>query len=832
MMSAMRSLTALVVLAAAAAAQERPFPRALLGDALVQRWDFAAGDEGWRAAHDAKIEAVDGELRVVTTGEDPYLRGPRLDTSGDFVVRIRARFDVGGDGQVFFTTRNAAHEAEERSARFAFPRGSWAEVDCALGTVEGLTGLRLDPGAGPGVVAIDWIELRDRPRHPLDLEGLRPGPDGLVAAVHNHGDREIAGIAAGATVERAVDAPAPDGPFATVELRIDAGDLPPLRHLAHPLDAEAPPPQLRLGQGELQLALAADGRGAFVTRGRRLSAALYPLVARDGQALGFDRVDVDADRARLSRTDGVEVELRLGADEIQVRIRAPGPVEGPIVRTPGPQRRALFAGLEFLSAGEASSSNADIETEARWRFAPDPAMVTFPLLAAETEAGLVALRWDPGTARPTFLTPNLVDGDQGVRMGLRGTAIDARITVGPGSLEDAILAATRELPPLPAAPMDEADWQAEALAALAGPLRGEGGFGHCAEPSWPRQPYADHASAFFRLSGGIPAEAAPGRRLAPGGAHQRDDSIYLLTGRAAEWLELRRREAAAIRAEQRADGSFGYAGPYRRGHFEDTSSGLCLQRAALLLEHASLTGDDESRAAGLRALQYAARFRTPRGAQTWELSLHTPDILAAAHGVRAHVLAFEVTGDADWLASARTWALRGLPFVYLGGGDAAYATIAVYGATNWRAPLWLGLPVQWCGAVYAQALAELARHDAEPRWGTVARGILRRAQRMQYRDGPLAGCLPDLFALDGRGGGGPSINPCALVYLAATLDGDPAGLSVAVAASGARVVAPFPVRLDGSRARIAAPDGVRYQVVVDGLRAVDLVGPGEFELDR
>lgn len=821
----MPALALLALLAVVPSPQERPFARAVIADEPVAREDFERGAGGWHAAHDAEVGTRDGALLVTTLGSDPYLRGPEVRATGDFVVRLRARFDVGGEGQVFFTTRSEPHEAERRSARFAFPRGEWATLECPLGEVEELTRLRLDPGAGRGEVAIDWIELRRRVLHPLAIEGLRQDEHGVVASVRNHGDRPVGGIAPGTVAERAFHAET-DGPFAAADVRVGAGDLPPLAHRAYVLTDEGGDGLPAIGDGDVRVAIHPDGRGALVSLEGTRGAALFPLVSRDGRAVTFPRIETAGASAVLT-ADGVVVELRVADGEVHVKVRAEREVEGPVLRTVAPQERALFAGLEFLAAGEASSSNADIETDARWRFAPDPALVTLPLIASEQGGHVVALIWRGRRTRPTFLTPNRLDGDDGVRASLRGAAIDARVLVRAGTIEDAIDVVARGLPEVPEAPLPRAGWAELCRGSLAGPLAGAGGFGHCAEARWPRQPFADHLSAWFRLTGEVHALAGPGKPVVPGGAHQRDDTIWLVTGRAAKWLEVRGDEAARLRRDQREDGSFRYDGPYRRGHYEDTSSGHCLLRAATLLDHARLTGDPASRDAGLRALAFAARFRTPRGAQTWELSLHTPDVMAAAHGVRAHVLAFELTGDRAFLERARTWARRGLPFVYLWDDDDAYATIAVYGATNWRAPLWLGLPVQWCGVVYAQALAELARHDDDPRWRQVALGILRRAQHMQYPDGPLAGCLPDVFVLDGGIRAGPSINPCALLFLDATLAGLPAGLSLAVAPDGTRVVAPFPVRVEGGVAVVSAHDGVRYQVVVDGDRVLDVGSRGE-----
>ncbi len=96
---------------------------------------------------------------------------------------------------------------------------------------------------------------------------------------------------------------------------------------------------------------------------------------------------------------------------------------------------------------------------------------------------------------------------------------------------------------------------------------------------------------------------------------------------------------------------------FQRGHFEDTASGHCARPAALLLEAAYYLGDKQALEAGLKTLQYMKRFCVPRGAQTWELSLHTPDILASAELVRAYVRGYELTGNEDYLAEARRWAL-------------------------------------------------------------------------------------------------------------------------------------------------------------------------------
>jgi len=316
--------------------------------------------------------------------------------------------------------------------------------------------------------------------------------------------------------------------------------------------------------------------------------------------------------------------------------------------------------------------------------------------------------------------------------------------------------------------------------------------------------------------------------LVPGGAHIVNDSIYFVTGRAAEWLNLRAAGARAIIAEQQPDGSFRYTGKFQRGHFEDTASGYCAARAVELLEHARLTGDAASLPAGLKALEFMRHFRDPRGAQIWECPLHTPDILAAAHLVRAYVRGYELTGRRDYLERARAWAITGLPFVYQWGSQPtmAYATIAVFGATGWRAPNWMGLPVQWCGYDYAYALTLLAPLDQAMDWKRIATGIFITAEQMQYPSGLYAGCEPDSFNLAGQQRNGPAINPCALVSLRFALEDRLDSLAVATAA-GHRVVAPFPVTIRGDQAVVEARAGVAYQVIVDGTRIVQVQSRGQ-----
>jgi hypothetical protein len=131
------------------------------------------------------------------------------------------------------------------------------------------------------------------------------------------------------------------------------------------------------------------------------------------------------------------------------------------------------------------------------------------------------------------------------------------------------------------------------------------------------------------------------------------------------------------------------------------------------------------------------------------------------------VLAYQLTGDEGYLDQARYWAWTGVSFIYLDaptdGPVGTYATIAVLGATNWQAPNWIGLPVQWCGLVYRSALLDLARVDPQgsERWRQLADGMTVAGLQMSFppEDAKQQGLLPDSWVLRPQIGQGPAINP-------------------------------------------------------------------------
>lgn len=809
-----------------------PVPPQVIATTVLNRWTFEKDTTGWIALHHCQLSAEGGVLHIRCTGDDPYFHRAVSSPGGQLILKMKARARGEGPGQIYWATETSPRTGEDKTCQFPLNHdGNWHEYAVRFSPVGKLTILRLDPGQGPGEMDIEWIELVHEELHPLSIEHLQVTGDRVRVEVKNSRPAALVFTAAGKsytidgngvlTIEIPVEG---NRPLEMVRLVLQAEKLPPVCRTIFVDRPAAAADWLVRQLPAFTLKVARDGSTARIERGGQVVGLIGPLVHCDGVLPKLQLVD-SGDRLRF-QGEGISLSIVTSGKEILIAIDSSRPCEGPVVRAPGSLHQGLLAGLEYLGPGEQSSSTLDIETSEHLRFAPDPLQLTMPLMALVTDRASLAMSWDDMSLHPSFATPNFFDGTADHRMALRGTRIAATLLVDQAPLEEMILWAVKRhgLPPLPKAPRSRDEQWALCLKALNGPLKTEAGWGHCGEPHWPRHPFADIASTVWRLTGQVPDLP----KLVPGGAHVPNGSIYFVTGRAGQWLEQQRRQVQGIMRQQGADGSFHYDGKYRRGHFEDTALGTCAHPATTLLEFARVTGDAEAKAAGLRALDYMQRFDTPRGAQTWEVPLHTPDQLASAYAVWAYTRGYELTGEKRYLEAARRWALSGVPFVYLWSRYPVmlYGTPPVYGATNWVAPNWIGLPVQWVGGVYAYALTLLAPHEHTLDWKRLAEGILIAAEQMQFPDGPYVGLLPDSFALDTQQRRPWRINPCALVSLRMAVAGEVDFLSVADDGRH-RVAAPVPVVLRDGLARLRGKPGLRYQVVVDGKRIVDVVSQGD-----
>jgi hypothetical protein len=280
------------------------------------------------------------------------------------------------------------------------------------------------------------------------------------------------------------------------------------------------------------------------------------------------------------------------------------------------------------------------------------------------------------------------------------------------------------------------------------------------------------------------ARVAPLAYDAAAVSHVRFPVQSLVYGHVAENAEEAGRRGRALLSRFEADGSVKFRVPAKGEDLGKTNptreaNGLAATLVAQVLEDAAITGDAELIQEGLRLLRAMDKFAgdVPRGAQTWEVPLHTPDVLASAYLVRAYTLGYELSEDGHFLDLAKYWAWTGVPFIYLTSPAepvGPYAGIAVFGATQWQAPVWMGLPVQWCALVYADALYRFERYDPTGPWKQLADGITVSGIWQSWprgSDGMRQGLLPDSFSLQSQVRHDPGINPGTVMAEAARLYG-------------------------------------------------------------
>ena len=268
--------------------------------------------------------------------------------------------------------------------------------------------------------------------------------------------------------------------------------------------------------------------------------------------------------------------------------------------------------------------------------------------------------------------------------------------------------------------------------------------------------------------------------------HIRQPLVPLVYGHVAENLVALKEEARQWVQRLGTNGVMAYSPSPGHVDLSEThgsreANGLVSKPIQTILQAAFITGDPGLREDGLRLLRTLDRwkFGVPRGAQSWEVPLHAPDILASAQLADAYRLgAILSNNDPVLLQQAEYWAWTGVPFVRLHatGLDSVgyFATTPVLGATEYVAPNWIGLPVQWCGLVYARTLLDLAEVSGNKGWYPMARGIAWSGVRQSHTpdDPGLIGLLPDSFDLKAQVRNPVPINPATLLpgvadYLAA-----------------------------------------------------------------
>ena len=822
------------------------------------------------ALHSSKLDLNESCLHVESTGPDPYCHFTKGFPAGKYrmVIHFNQNIDSVGKWELFWSTAQYGYHsgASARSGDPSLVNGApqvYIDFDAGMEVKT----FRLDPPDRLGDWDISKIELFKRTDNPIVVVEKKTFPDKAQFILENQSDKPVkASIGFETTVKmitaefaprekKTIDFPAYQKSFyQTLILEIETdGGFKPYLTAGCSLNVNAKTEgwkELPTSQGVWKFAPIGRGNlAAFVKKGESTPCAV--LISHSPTLLE----DLDL------KVNGSELILNPAKEN--------GVLPDVTLFVMGEMTNASFPGIEMLEKGEQSSSKRSVETPKYYRVRPPRDWVTQTTMLIITDRCRASMRWNDAECQPEFAVPDFVFGTEaGGRMGLynvdhgepwrvsaltessedfsRYSQLTTRnskdgeyisIVIDSTDWVEAILedvkAVYGDLPDVPAPPRTEEEQEKFCYEAFQTKLRNENGWGHCVEPRWGRAWFADLASCDWRLSKGNIDYAD--KQFVPAGGHVTNPSIFFVTGQAQRYLDLYGPGVRNLVNKAKENPAFPYYGPYDRTHWEHEVLGLIARNAATVLEFAYLTGDKAALDAGLAMLEKAKRFTVPRGAQTWEMPLHTPDPLAAAYAIKAFVRAYELTGNKEYLAHARKWAIIGIPYVYLRPvGDleksqmagCLYATIGVYGATNWNEPFWIGRPVQWIGTVYAYCLLYLAPYDNTVDWKKLSRGILVSGQYQQYPDGEFKGTLPDSILPRFERRFQWNINPSALMYIQWKLDGVQENLT-AIANAKYRVASPFAMTfVSENEVRFDVPSwmlGKPFQALVNG-QVRDVVG--------
>ena len=773
----------------------------------------------WSSPHDmAAPSPTDEGLLLKITGSDPYLFGPARDypVGSKLWLNLRIRSVSAGTAQIFHFQ---AGPTEDKSVRFAVPGGRWADLRIPFPALGAATRLRFDPPGGGGECVIAAMRFELRPEIAMPTFATPPAP--ILGA----GFRRV--VSGGLEL---LHAPSGHG---ALEVRHE-GTRVAIGNTRSPLGYQ-------LGTTTRWLTLT-----QAVTLSQSLEGGILEVTTlfRDPDQANWTFRQTFAPGSMPGVID-VAVDVRVSQDRQVILLPLftllPGAGPGSFGKH---KSQALLAGVEYLE-DEPSSSESDVMGPGALRRVPERLKLTFPLMALSASNHVLGLMWEAAESIAALHdTPDRIFGSGGHLMGLIHPGSEPTVRADgellpyagvllpagqPLQLRARILAATGAtivpavqsyvalagLPNLPATGYSDVDYfRLAARGWLDSDIREGARFRHAVGASFGSQPAVDAAlnqrwlaqqvrdaslsNRLVELSRQAVALVPTNQYNQAAVGHVRSPVQPLLFGGVIENADTARALGTSILGLFQPDGGVLYTVPSTgldlgRTHFSREANGLAAPNVVQLLQHAVFSGDRTLRDEGLRLLRALDRFANtvPRGAQTWEVPLHTPDILASAHLVRAYTLGYELTGEEAFLEQARYWAWTGVPFIYLNFPFApetpsnpgplplpadpagAYSTTPVFGATQFIAPLWIGLPVQWCGLVYGDAIRRLALYDPNGAWIRLADGIAAAGiQHMHTAMEPqLQGLLPDSFDLRNQIRNPVPINPATLLPEAARLYG-------------------------------------------------------------
>jgi hypothetical protein len=751
-------------------------------------WDFSKGLHGWTGNRQVEGLSYSPEgLVVKSTGEDPWIEGQAVDLPGDKIIRVKIRMKSNADAgaELFYGRIFRAGD----SVRFtAITDGQWHDYSLVIRDKLGPgTRFRLDPCVGAGAVTVASIKIET-------ISEI------VVPSLEKPEELDKTGANRTSVKSGELEFQHYGGTWGNFALQVNgvemaAGYQSELLGLVF----DEQPEWLNLKNANVTFDNPSTSRATF----------------KDSRGSEWE-IRRSIKPAKQQGTLIVEIELKVDKDRDIIHI--PWLTIFPGLGTFGERKdQGLFAGLEYL-CDEPSSSEADIATPDHVRRVPDPVKITFPLMAIVQGGNYIGVIWEPSElVAATFDSPDRIYNSDAHVIALSGPGVgdlrfeNAFCAQAPmrlhanqplkvtmmiiGGKGKSVVPAVRHyvaLKGLPDVPEFDGGFDAAvdllAHGWLDSKINEDGLFRHAVwGNNFPAGPAADAAMFIDWLANHTENEdlreklgngknlalsrIPPEQSFSSSVSHEHLPTAPFVFGRTFDFVQQRRSQALNLLRSFDTDGVKLYRPgntDYSKTHFAKHANGLSGQDMAMILEAAALSADKELIDKSLQLLdkQTALYAETvPRGAQTWEVPLHTPDILASAHMVKAYALGYMISGKQEYLDQARYWAWTGVPFVYLqaptSGRVGVYSTIAVLGATNWKAPLWIGLPVQWCGLVYGSALHLLNEFDPNGPWEKIARGITVTGLQMSWprTDEQRQGLLPDSFDLRAQIAAGPAINP-------------------------------------------------------------------------
>jgi len=119
--------------------------------------------KGWQPSKDVTLKIEAGELRLTSTGGDPWISISEIPKSnaGPFMLFLRMSSSAKGGALVYYATPEAPRFVKEQTFSFtATHDGQPHDYEVKI-PVTSLSGLRLDPATAPGKIVISQLELRD-----------------------------------------------------------------------------------------------------------------------------------------------------------------------------------------------------------------------------------------------------------------------------------------------------------------------------------------------------------------------------------------------------------------------------------------------------------------------------------------------------------------------------------------------------------------------------------------------------------------------------------------------------------------------------------------------